>query len=196
MNRIFTVIATLVLTSNLFFTNTEAEMQNKIIVTVGGSLISSIDIRNEIITTLLLTGQEVNQENINKNKNFAVKSLIKNTIKRNEITKFEVSEYSKEDLNNYLREIAKKFNTDVNGLRDFFKIHELSYVEFVGVQKTQLLWNTLMENEVKKLVDKGEKIDTDKLKKKILFKKKNDKLGMFSRSHFSNLENTVSIKFQ
>ena len=186
-------------------------MQNKIIVTVGGSLISSIDIRNEIITTLLLTGQEVNQENINKNKNFAVKSLIKNTIKRNEITKFEVSEYSKEDLNNYLREIAKKFNTDVNGLRDFFKIHELSYVEFVGVQKTQLLWNTLIfdlyrnqininiievENEVKKLVDKGEKIDTDKLKKKILFKKKNDKLGMFSRSHFSNLENTVSIKFQ
>ena len=34
------------------------------------------------------------------------------------------------------------------------------------------------------------------LKKNILNKKKEDKLNLFSRSHFSNLENTVVVSFQ
>ena len=37
---------------------------------------------------------------------------------------------------------------------------------------------------------------TNLLKEKILNKKKEDKLNMFSRSHFSNVENLTLIKFQ
>lgn len=211
MNRILIVIITLVLTSSLFFNNTKAELRNRIVVKVGSSLVSAIDIRNEIITTLLLTGQEVNQENINKNKNLAIKQLISNTIKRDEITKYETTEYSKKDLNNYIEQVTKKFNTNVVGLKKIFNIHELSYEDFVRKQETQLLWNTLIfdlyrnqininiievENEVKKLVDSGTETDENDVKKQILFKKKNEKLGLFSRSHYSNLENKISIKFQ
>ena len=39
-------------------------------------------------------------------------------------------------------------------------------------------------------------INLDKIKKEIILKKKEEKLNLFSRSHFSNLENITLIKFQ
>lgn len=210
MNRIFTVIATLVLTSNLFFTNTEAEMQNKIIVTVGGSLISSIDIRNEIITTLLLTGQEVNQENINKNKNFALKNLIKKAIKENEINKFQITSYSKNDLGKYIEKISNNLNISISELKNIFKINNISYEIFIEKHKTELRWNTLIfslyknqininivevDNEIESVKAGQNQKELKKIKESILNRKKEEKLNLFSRSHFSNLENSINIKF-
>ena len=40
------------------------------------------------------------------------------------------------------------------------------------------------------------KIDSEILLAKILNKKREEKLSLFSRSHFSNLENTVTVKFK
>ena len=46
------------------------------------------------------------------------------------------------------------------------------------------------------ILKKNNKVEIDKLKKEILNKKKEEKLDLFSRSHFSNLENSITIKFQ
>ena len=46
-------------------------------------------------------------------------------------------------------------------------------------------------NEIKK-----NKIEFDQLKKKILRQKSDQKLNLFSRSHFSNLENTTLITIE
>ena len=46
-------------------------------------------------------------------------------------------------------------------------------------------------NEIKKKSD----IDEEKLKENIINQKKEEKLNLFSRSHFSNLENKVVINF-
>ena len=75
----------------------------------------------------------------------------------------------------------------------------------------ELLWNTLIfqlyknqinvnilevENEVEK-ISKNKNLEELKIiKENILSQKKKDKLNLFSRSHFTNLENTVSINFQ
>ena len=45
------------------------------------------------------------------------------------------------------------------------------------------------------LKKKNNKVEIDKLKKEILNKKKEEKLDLFSRSHFSNLENSITINF-
>jgi len=47
-------------------------------------------------------------------------------------------------------------------------------------------------NEIKK---QENKIKKDELKERILSKKKEEKLSLFSRSHFSNLEQSISINF-
>jgi len=51
----------------------------------------------------------------------------------------------------------------------------------------------LMINEIREI---GSDAQVDEVKKKILLKKKEEKLSLFSRSHFSNLENTIPINFR
>ena len=47
----------------------------------------------------------------------------------------------------------------------------------------------------KKVKNEKQDLDAEKIKNMILLKKKNEKLELFSKSHFSNLENTTLINF-
>ena len=155
--------------------------------------------------------QEITQENINNNKNYAIKNLINKSIKRSEINKYTVKDYNEEDLQNYILNIAKQFDTDANGLKEMFKEYKINYKTFIRKHETELLWNTLIfslyknqtnvniievDNEVEKIKKNQSDEDLKKIKLNILNKKKGEKLDLFSRSHFSNLENTVVIDFQ
>ena len=75
----------------------------------------------------------------------------------------------------------------------------------------ELIWNTLIftlyrnqmnvnivdvDNELQKISKNKTEVELKEIKEKILLKKKNDKLKLFSRSHFSNLENTIPVNFQ
>ena len=207
----FLSISVLILLNNFIFINLQSEIKNKIVVKVGESLITSIDIQNEIITNLIIANQEVTAENINNNKNYAIKNLINKKIKRNEINKYEINNYSKKDLQDYITKIAKNLNTNQNGLKEIFKKTNINYQIFVEKHETELLWNTLIfqlyrnqtninvidvENEVAKIkVNKSEE-ELKKIRNDIENKRKEEKFNLFSRSHFSNLENTVVINFQ
>jgi len=207
----FLSISVLILLNNFIFINLQSEIKNKIVVKVGESLITSIDIQNEIVTNLIIANQEVTAENINNNKNYAIKNLINKKIKRNEINKYEINNYSKKDLQDFITKIAKNLNTDQNGLKEIFKKTNINYQIFVEKHETELLWNTLIfqlyrnqtninvidvENEVAKIkVNKSEE-ELKKIRNDIENKRKEEKFNLFSRSHFSNLENTVVINFQ
>ena len=193
---------------NFFFLNLQSKINNNIVVKVGELLITSVDIQNEIITNLMINDQEITQVNINNGKNYAIKNLISKSIKRGEIKKYQIQNYSKKDLKNYIENTAKKLNT--NNLKIKFKQFGVSYEEFVKNYETELLWNTLIfelyrnqtninimdvDREVEKR-KKNKNVDELKIiKQNLLNKKKEEKFNLFSRSHFSNLENTVTIKF-
>jgi peptidyl-prolyl cis-trans isomerase SurA len=132
--------------STFAFSDLKSQIKNRIVVKVGNSLISSIDVENEIITNLVLSNQMITQENINKNKDFSLKNLINKSIKRNEINKYKVKEFSKKDLEKHIQDIAKKINTDVDGLKEIFKIHNINYNLLVKNHETELLWNSLIFN--------------------------------------------------
>ena len=197
--------------NSFIFSNLYSQINNTIVVKVGESLITSITIKNEIITNLVINRQQISQESIDNNKNFAIKNLINKSIKKSEINKYKIKDYNKKDLQDYIKKVAKSLNTDLNGLRNIFKDYNINYEIFVERHKTELLWNTLIfqiyknqtnvnivevENEVEKI--KGSKTDEELkiIKKNILNNKKEEKLSLFSRSHYSNLENTVVVSFQ
>lgn len=126
------------------FSELRAEMRNTIVAKVGNSLISSVDIQNEIMTNLFLRKEEVSQEKINRIKSYALKNLINKTIKKSEIDKYEVKDFSKVDLQKYIDQTAKKFNTNSNDLIKLFKKNNLDYNSFIEKYKIELLWNTLI----------------------------------------------------
>ena len=74
------IISVLILLNNLTFTNLQSQIKNEIVVKVGESLITSIDIQNEIFTNLIISKQEITTESINRIRNYAVKSLINKSL--------------------------------------------------------------------------------------------------------------------
>ena len=129
----------------LFFHNyLGAKVNNKIVVKVGSNIITSYDLENEIRTMLFLNKQELNQENINLLKNPAIENLIKNIIKEKEINKYEVIDYNRNDLDNYLNNLAQNLKVPKNKFKDIFKLNNLNYDTFVKSQKIALRWNTLI----------------------------------------------------
>jgi len=308
-NKILISLGIFLFINNFIFSELKSKISNNIVVKVGNDLITSVDIKNEIITNLIISKQKVTQETINGNKDYAVKNLISKSIKRAEVNKYSVTAYNKNDLRNYALGIAKKFNTNIKGLKKIFKESNINYETFEKNYETELLWNSFIfsiyknqininivevANEVKVLLktqiieyniseieilkseNEKQKIDevfelikkegfeiaakklsiakssknsgllgwvsnrsfsktyldeikrikineisspmnnknsitifrinnlrksndlrkADVLKDKVLARKKQDKLNLFSRSHFSNLENTIAIKFK
>ena len=188
-----------------------SEITNKIIIKVGNKIITSHELQNDILTNLTLNKIQIDQENINKIKNFSVKSLINKRIKRIEIEKFKFKNYNKKDLQDYLNKTAESFNTNLNGLKIMFKENKISYNIFVENYETELIWNSLIYNiynnqlninlvDVENEISKFKKDKTEKeiqlLRKNAEDTKKEEKLNLFSRSHFANLENSIQIEFK
>jgi len=205
------IISVFILINNLIFLNLSSQIKNTIVVKVGNALITSVDVQNEIITNLIINNQQLNQENINSNKNYAVKNLINKLIKKSEIEKYKVTGYNKKDLEVYLNNVAKNLGTNLSGLKEKFNENQINYQTFIENYKIELLWNTMIfqlyknqtninivdvENEVEKIKQNKSEEELKQIKKNILNVKKDEKLQLFSRSHFSNIENSVVINFQ
>jgi hypothetical protein len=196
----------------IFFGPSEikAQITNTIVVKVGEEIITIIDLQNEILTDLIINNQEITQKNIDNRKSYSIKKLINKKIKRIEINKYEITNYSESDLNKYISLISENLNTDLNGLKIIFKENNIDFNIFLNSYKTELLWNTLIfriyknqtninivevENEIKKIKIDANTIEIEKLKTEITNKRKAEKLKLFSRSHMSNLENTTPINY-
>ena len=180
-------------------------------VKVGNSLITSLDVQNEIITNLVINKVEISQVSIDSNKQFSLQSLIKKKIKSDEVKRFQIKDFSAEALQNYIDSIAKNLDTDQNGLKEIFRQKGISYQAFVESYKNELLWNTLIfsiyrdqtniniievESELEDMKNNKSEEELKKIKEQITNRKKSQKLNLFSRSHFSNLENSILVEFQ
>ena len=164
------IISVFVFLNTFVFFESNSQIMNKIVVKVGDSIVTTNDVQNEILTNLIIRKQAVTQENINNNKDFAIKSLLNVSIKKSEINKFEITDYSKKDLNQYVLSVAKLFDTNIEGLKKIFKINNINYNIFIEKRKIELTWNTLIyriysnqininiidvENEIEKMKDPG-----------------------------------------
>lgn len=134
----FIVISIFFLTQSL-----NSAISNKIIVKVGSEIITQLELENKINTTLALSKQEINQENINKIKNQTLKTLIDLKLKKNEIEKFKL-EVNQLAINDHLSKISKSLNVDINNLKDFFNFNKINYEYFVEEIEIEFLWRRLI----------------------------------------------------
>ena len=92
----------------LFFYVSQANaITNKIVLKVENEIITNYEVKNKILTSLVLAGDEITQENINKLKKQALESLIENKLKIIELKKFKIKKNSNQ-INSYLNSISGK----------------------------------------------------------------------------------------
>ncbi len=121
----------------LFFQkNLFANLDNKIVVKIDDQIITSFEIKNKILTNLILSDQEINQENINNLKKQTLESLIQSKLKLIELSKynFEVSDLQ---LDQYLNSIS---SNDIGSLKKKFDDNGLDYELFLEELKTGFRW--------------------------------------------------------
>ena len=62
--------------------SSNAKFKNNIIVKIENEIITNFEIKNKILSTLILSNQEINQKNINNIKSKALDSLIQLKLKK------------------------------------------------------------------------------------------------------------------
>ena len=132
----------LVFILSIFFLNTflAAAMKNDIIVKINNNIVTTYELKNKLKTSLILSDQEINQENINKNKKQALDYLINLKIKKNELDKYKF-EIDNIDVNKQLLFIS---SNNINDLKNKFKKFNLSYDLFLNELKIETGWKQLM----------------------------------------------------
>ena len=191
-----------------------AQINNKIIISVGDYPITTLDLLKEIKLIAILSDSDINQKNREQIKELAVKSLIKRNIKESEIKRRNIYKYNKKQLNALILNTSKKLGVDQQGLKQILERNNLSYKELTKRFETDLKWNYMIfqiyknkislntaeiENKiqikVESLKDNTDQSKINLIKEQIINREKEKKLKMFSNMHFSNLERSIQIKF-
>ena len=143
MNKILKIIFILFFLNFLEISTSFSSMKNNIIAKVGNEIITLIELENKINTTLILTNQKINQENINKIKTLSLKRLIDLKIKQGEVEKYNVT-IDELAIKSHMQRISKKLNLEPNNLKIFFESNMISYEQYKEEIKIEFLWQRLI----------------------------------------------------
>lgn len=125
----------------LFFNfNFAYGIETKIIAMVNNEPITTYELKNKIITKLVLSNQNINQEIIDKSKKAAMNSLIIIKLKKNEIKKYK-TEPSQANIDSYLNKVA---SNDIELFKEKFINNSIDYQIFLNEIKIELAWQKLI----------------------------------------------------
>ena len=113
-----------------------AQINSKILLKVGNKIITNYDLQNKILTSLVLSSQEINQKNINKIKKQSIDSLVQKKIKEIELERFDY-QISQNRINDYLKNISVNYSIS---LQEKFRQNDINFDIFLNEIKTQLKW--------------------------------------------------------
>jgi len=119
-----------------FYNSANAKFQNNIIVKIENEIITNFEIKNKILSTLILSNQEINQKNINNIKSKALDSLTQLTLKKIELSKYNISD----DLNQINRYLNSISSNDINSLKLKFEKNNVEFDLFIEEIKTEFKW--------------------------------------------------------
>ena len=138
-----------------FFNNTSfAKIESNIVIKIENEIITYFEIKNKILSTLLLTNQEINQESINNQKKRALDLLIQHKLKKIELAKYKIPNDIKQ-VNNYLRSIS---SNNIDKLKEEFKKNDLDFQLFLEEVETKLKWQKLIYSIYTKKIEIDESL--------------------------------------
>lgn len=123
-----------------FFYTQVLGYENKILIKVNNDIITSLDLKNKIKTTLFLANQPLDQKNINNIKIMSLNSLVNLKLKNQEIKKYGINVSDKE----ILMQLSQISNNDIYGLETNFSKNELDLKSFREEMKIELGWRKLI----------------------------------------------------
>ena len=119
-------------------------IKDSIYATIGNKAVTNSDIVREIKIILIVNGQNFSEERRKMLHEAAIQSLIRRSIKKIEIEKFDTLEFNKNDLQNELNRLASNLNLDFETFKNIFINNGIDFSAVEDNFETELLWNTLI----------------------------------------------------
>ena len=138
---IFYIVFFFSLTNNLY-----SKVETSIIVKIDRKIITNFDVKNKILSTLIIAGDEISQENIDKLKSQTLDSLIFLKLKEIELEKFNLK-ISDQRLNESVNRIARN---NKQKLKSDFKNYGLDYNLWMKEIETELKWQQFIYSKYSK----------------------------------------------
>ena len=138
-----------------FFNNEQlsAKLENNIVLKVENEIITKYEIKNKILSSLLLSGQEINQENIDRYKKSTLENLIQLKLMKIELSKYDLKD-SPDKLNSYLKTLS---SNNIVSLKKKFLDNKLDYDLFLDEIKIKLKWQDLIYLIYSKMIELDER---------------------------------------
>ena len=133
-------ISFLFITLIFFSVSLNAQVNNKIIIKVENEIITNYDLKNKILSFLILRGEPINQDNINKFKPQALEVLIQQKLKKIELANYNMKRDEKK-INQYLLNIS---SNNIERFKEIFLQNNLDYDLFLEEIEVQIMWQELI----------------------------------------------------
>ena len=143
MTKLKKIIFVLIV-SFLFVSAGNAVIKDSIFATVGNKVITKSDIINEIKIILILNGTSYSEEIKDQLDQSAIQSIIKRTIKKIEIEKYDSLRFNPKDVDRELEQLASNLNIDLDTLEQTLIANRINLSVINDQISTDLLWNSLI----------------------------------------------------
>ena len=143
MTKLKKIIFVLIV-SLLFISKGNAVIKDSIFATVGNKVITKSDIINEIKIILILNGTSYSEEIKDQLDQSAIQSIIKRTIKKIEIEKYDSLRFNPKDVVDELEQLASNLNIDLDTLEQTLIANGINLSVINDQISTDLLWNSLI----------------------------------------------------
>ena len=144
------------LTNNLY-----SKVETSIIVKIDRKIITNFDVKNKILSTLIIAGDEISQENIDKLKSQTLDSLIFLKLKEIELERFNLK-ISDQRLNESVNRIARN---NKQKLKSDFKNYGLDYNLWMKEIETELKWQQFIYSKYSEKIEIDDSTINEEMKK-------------------------------
>ena len=144
----------------IYFVNDAfSKIQNNIVLKVENKIITNYEIKNKILSTLILADQEISQKNIDRLKGQALEFLIQFKLKEIELSKHDFRD-NQAEINAYLSSIS---SNDIQSLKNKFNDNNLDFQLFLDEVKIQLKWQRFIYKSYSSKIEIDESIINEEI---------------------------------
>ena len=162
-----------------------ANFNNSIIVKVDNKIITNFEVKNKILRTLIISGNEVNQSNIDNLKKQTLDSLINLKLKEIQLENFDLK-ISKQRIDNYINLISKNKSQE---LKSKLNNYNLDFDLFIKEIETELKWQQFIFKKYSNRIIIDENLVENEIEK-ILVSKENYEVNLSEIEIFQNINKT------
>lgn len=131
----------------------ETKINNKIVLKVENEIITNFEIKNKILSSLLLSGEKLNQNNIDRYKKEVLNLLIDSKLKKIEVAKYDIKKNDTK-INSYLNKISP----DILELKKNFLNNNIDFQLYLDEITIEFMWRDLIYKIYSKKIDINESI--------------------------------------